>query len=110
MVHAGGSQLAPAQLQAHSSSWLHWEAASLRPALLLGNFESCVQKLEAALAASGHLVGSALSVADIAAYSTLLPLHLQQKLSGAVKAFMEKLGANPAVQAATEQVQLDGCC
>lgn len=65
----GGAALVPAAQAAAVSHWAEWEATVLRPATYTQGpaLQSAIQTLEGAVSSKTHLVGSALTLADVSA-------------------------------------------
>ena len=85
---AGGEALLPADAAWEVESWLEWEERQLRSAVERGEglqLSTALRKLEAAVSTQSNLVGQAVSLADVAVFTTLLPLlHTHQVLRHAV--------------------------
>ena len=65
----------PEALRFQVEDWLEWEETVLRPAARATNpslLQSALDKLAEALSASTFLVGKAITLADVAVFSTLL--------------------------------------
>ena len=109
-------------------SWLEWEACSLRPAALLAcaprapdaaPLAAALSHLAASLTkqASGWLVGTQPTAADLAVAATLQPLKLHRGAPGLsadaekpVLAFLAKVAELPAWKWALEQVCVRPLC
>ncbi|KAF5843267.1 methionyl-tRNA synthetase [Dunaliella salina] len=111
--------LASFACDAATNKWLEWEATCLKPAVLLhasarspadsSALQAALQHIAAALSTAGGaaLVGGQIGLADVAVYSTLLPLVLQKQLpggSGPIEQYLEAVGKAPAVQQARMQL------
>ena len=74
----------PEGLRYDVEDWLEWEETILRPAVGRGNpaaLQAALERLAKAVSAGQYLVGNVVTLADIAVYSTLLPLSQAGQVS-----------------------------
>ncbi len=80
---AGNAALLPADAVWEIESWLEWEERQLRSAACRGEgpqLHAALRKLESAVSNRAYLVGEAVSLADLAVFTTLLPLLRSQQV------------------------------
>lgn len=95
------------------SRWLDWEESLLRPCVLSPQFEAplkaALQYLDENLSKTGAYVtgGSSISLADIALYSTLLPIAGRVELSPSLLAYIQKISSLPEVKDSSKRLGSD---
>ena len=85
---AGSTALLPADAAWEVESWLEWEERQLRRAVCGGEgpqLNAALKKLESAVSSQAYLVGQAVSLADLAVFTTLLPLLRSQQVHTRVR-------------------------
>ena len=80
---AGNASLLPTDAAWEVESWLEWEERQLRSAVCTGEgpqLHAALRKLESAVRNQDYIVGGAVSLADLAVFTSLLPLLRSQQV------------------------------
>lgn len=103
---SGGSALCPSDVYYQVHDWVEWETQHLQAAVRSGCLKDAVVRLDGRLSNRKYFAGDLPTLADIAIFSTLLPVAKDPALCGPVSTFMGNMQLLKEIQSGIEKVRI----